>query len=438
MKKILAIFFADDIDTEIHEAESVKRIIEDEKIRIDEANNYLLYGDSAAIVNVSAFSIKQLYVKHNTNLLSLNLRYHITGGNVDKEIRETINNDPDSFWLKNNGLTIICDDFKIDGTEVRLWNFSIINGGQTTYILSKSNITASRDLWLPCKIIKTSGATADEKIAFSLAIAKAANAQKAIKPSDLKANSPEQQRFAQAMREVEIFYQTKRGEKPDKRYRDEPYRQTKLLDVGKLCLAAIFQEPCKSRSKPSSVYSPKYYELIFNSNQKQIATLCRELLYMDYYFSKKYLIEFDRDNKDMPDASLRTTFAHTARTICIAFTALAARRYQGNITDSDLTILTSANADSAAYKILCNLGEMKYFLPMELYTDSYNTTLDRLFTAIIEEGVTVYAIKCENDKSLTGANFLKNDKNYYEILRLRWSILIREINKIFGDARLSR
>ena len=52
----------------------------------------------------------------------------------------------------------------------------------------------------------------DEKNAFSLEIAKATNTQKPIKQVDLKANSPEQVRFAQAMREVGVFYQTKRGE----------------------------------------------------------------------------------------------------------------------------------------------------------------------------------------------------------------------------------
>ena len=38
-----------------------------------------------------------------------------------------------SFWLKNNGITIVCGDFEIDGREVKLRDFSIINGGQTTY-----------------------------------------------------------------------------------------------------------------------------------------------------------------------------------------------------------------------------------------------------------------------------------------------------------------
>lgn len=430
----LSILFAKDIQTEIKTAEDIRQTIEHGKIQIDEVNNFLLYGDDAAIVNVSAYSIKQLYAEHNTNLLSQNLRYHISGGNIDKEIRETIKNEPASFWLKNNGITIICDDFRIDGTEVHLRNFSIVNGGQTTYVLHKSSkINATSDLWLPCKIIKTLGVTDKEKVAFSLEIAKAANSQKAIKPADLKANAPEQRSFSQFMRAVGIFYQTKRGESVPKQFAIA-YLHTKLLDVGKLCLAAIFQEPCKSRSKPSEVYKPEYYNPIFNGDQRQIANLCRELLYIDDYFTKKFLLKFDRENKDMPDAATRIPFAHTARTICIAFAALAARYHCGNLTDKDVTFFTTSTSDSDVRKMLHNLGDMKSLLPMELHTDAYDMALNELFEAIIEEGMVIYSPKALADKSLTPANFLKKDANYYEILKQRLPTLSKTIRRTFAGA----
>ena len=236
----VSILFASDIEDEIKESESRRPTVDYGKVNIDEKDNVLLYGDGAAIVNVSAYSIKQLYAQHNTNLLARNLRYHIAGRDIDKAIETTIHDDPDTFWLKNNGLTIICDDFDIDGKEVKLRNFSIVNGGQTTYLIHKSSsINAEHDLFLPCKIIENSGETEDEKNSFSLSIAKATNSQKAIKPVDLKANSPEQVRFAQAMREVGVFYQTKRGETVPTAFR-LPYLNTDLVEVGKLCLAAIF------------------------------------------------------------------------------------------------------------------------------------------------------------------------------------------------------
>ena len=429
----VSILFAENINKEIQEAKDQRPTVEDGKILIDEKDNYLLFGDNAIIVNVSAFSIKDLYAKHGTNLLSLNLRYHISGGKIDKEIRATIDKNPKSFWLKNNGITIICDYFRLDGREVHLKNFSIVNGGQTTYVLHRSkNLDVNNDFWLSCKIIKTVGITEKEKNAFSLEIAKAANAQKPIKDADLKANAPEQRSFAQAMRAVGVFYQTKRGETIKEPF-VRPYCHTKLLDVGKLCLAAIFQLPCKSRSKPSTVYSPEYYEPIFNGNQKQIAQICKELLYIDDYFTKKFLLKFDQDNKDLPDASVRTPFAHISRTICVAFTALAARYHQQNLKDSDITMLISSPSTSEVYKMLRDLDDMKFLLPIKLYTDAYDVALDKLFTAIIEEGITVYSFKSEQNKSLTAANFLKNDENYYLILQKRWAILRSAIRQIFAD-----
>ena len=432
----VSILFASDIEDEIKESESRRPTVESGKIRIDEAGNYLQYGENAAIVNVSAYSIKQLYAQHNTNLLSRNLRYHIAGRDIDKGIAETINTNPKSFWLKNNGITIICDDFVIDGKEVKLRNFSIVNGGQTTYMLHKSaSINDTNDLYLPCKIIKATGESEDEKNAFSLEIAKATNSQKAIKPVDLKANSPEQVRFAQAMREVGVFYQTKRGETVPTQFR-APYLNTDLLEVGKLCLAAVFQIPCASRSKPSSLYMDKYYEPVFNGNQAQIARICKELLYIDNYFRTVFQRNFDRENGNMPNASTRISFAHNARTVCIAFAAFAARYNQGNITNQDLeTVFSAARSDSAAdslYEVFRDLGNMQSLLPAAFVADKdkYDAALDKLFNAIINAGITSYSIACNYDSTLTATNFLKKDKNYYDILGMHWMTLQAEIQGV--------
>lgn len=435
----VSFYFAKDIEEEIKESESRRATVETGKIRIDETNNYLLYGEDAAIVNVSAFSIKALYAQHNINLLARNLRYHIAGRDIDKGIEDTIQNSPESFWLKNNGITIVCDDFRIDGREVKLWNFSIINGGQTTYMIHKSrHIDEHNDLFLPCKIIKTTGENEDEKNAFSLAIAKATNTQKPIKPVDLKANSPEQVRFAQSMRDVGIFYQTKRGETVPRQFR-EAYLNTSLLEVGKLCLAGIFQMPCASRNKPSSLYLPQYYEKIFGGNQVQVAHLCKELLYIDYYFRNVFQKKFDRENATMPDANERIAFAHNARTLCIAFVAFAARIQQRNIEAQDIqAIFNASRSDNAAeilYDIFSDIEGVNYFLPPALFAskDAYEAVLDKLFNAIINVGIVSYNMASTYDSTLTATNYLKKDKNYYTILRTHWATIHSDIQRIFAE-----
>ena len=137
------------------------------------------------------------------------------------------------------------------------------------------------------------GDSEDEKANFILEIAKATNSQKAIKAIDLKANSPEQIRFAQSMREVGIFYQTKRGEIVPKDYKDS-YLNSHLAEVGKLCLSAIFQMPGTSRNKPSTLYSSPYYDIVFNGNQKRIANIVKELLYIVLQFIRKIVLKSEK------------------------------------------------------------------------------------------------------------------------------------------------
>lgn len=435
----VTIMFGPDVEDAIKESESRRPTVESGKIRIDKRGNFLLYGEDAAIVNVSAFSIKTLYAQHNTNLLARNLRYHVSGREIDKGISTTIQEAPETFWLKNNGITIVCDDFNIDGTEVKLTNFSIVNGGQTSYMIHKSRyVTEQHDFYLPCKVIKTAGATEDEKTLFSLEIAKATNSQKAIKAIDLKANSPEQVRFSQAMREVGIFYQTKRGETVPSGFK-VAYLNSDLSEIGKLCLSALFQIPGTSRNKPSSLYKPQYYDIIFDGNQLQVAALCKELLYIDYYFRKSFQTRFDSENRIQPDASVRIAFAHNARTICTAFVVFASRYYQGNIHDADLQTIFNASgsdtADSKVYDIVKNLSGFNHVLPEDLFFNkgNYEDVLYKLFMLIINSGIMCYSMAVRYEEGLNASNYLKKDKNYYSILKFQWPSLSSGIKSIFDS-----
>ena len=435
----ISIFFGKDLVEEIKESESRRPTVEKDKIKIDFPDNFLLYGEDAVIVNVSAFSIKTLYARYSTQLLAQNLRYHIKSREVDKGIEQTIKDTPELFWLKNNGITIVCSDFDVDGKEVKLFDFSIINGGQTSFMIHKShNIDEEHDFFLPCKIIKIEGDTEDEKISFSLAIAQATNTQKPIKPVDLKANSPEQVRFAKAMREAGLFYLTKRGEEVPKQYKAE-YLNTSLVEIGKLCLAAIFQMPGLCRNKPSTLYQPKYYDVIFDGDQSQIAQLSKELLYIDYYFRKVYLKKFDKDNAAFPMGGDYISFAHNARTICVAFVAFASRYYWGNLSEEDLNAISATSksdyGSERLYNIFANIEGVRFFIPPEIFQqkDIYDSTLDRLFDVIIKAGSISYSMALRHDQALNATNYLKRDVNYYAILADHWPTMSGDIKRIFDE-----
>lgn len=430
----LTIMFGDEIVDSIKELESRRPTVESGVLKIDETNNYLCYGDDAVVVNISAYSLKSLYALHNNNLLSKNLRYHVSGGKIDKGIEETIRETPENFWFKNNGITIICNDFNVDGKEVKLKDFSIINGGQTTYMIHKSkNVYEGNDFYLPCKIIKTLGDYEDEKANFILEIAKATNSQKAIKAIDLKANSPEQIRFAQSMREVGIFYQTKRGEIVPKDYKDS-YLNSHLAEVGKLCLSAIFQMPGTSRNKPSTLYSSPYYDIVFNGNQKRIANIVKELLYIDNYWKKVFKNKFEKQIRGTA-ASEMIPFANNSRTICVAFTMLAARYYLGNFDENDIKNIMDGNKSDIAKNQLIDvckkLDGVDSVLPKGIFEnkDEYDKILYDLFMIIVRCGYSNYNNSNAKRDGVNETNYLKKDDSYYNILNSNWFTIQQDINK---------
>ncbi|MBQ8750610.1 MAG: AIPR family protein [Alphaproteobacteria bacterium] len=437
----LVVLFDTDIIEEIKEAESRRPSVDSGEIDIDVANNWLEYEDMAAIVNVSAFSIKELYVKHSNNLLARNLRYHVSGASVDRAIEDSINNKPELFWLKNNGITIICDNFKLDGKKVKLTNFSIVNGGQTTYKIRKNkNISKDYDFYLPCKIVKVQGKDEDEKSNFSLEIAKATNSQKAIKNSDLKANAPEQVRFSQAMRDVGIFYQTKRGEDIPNLYKAKELHSD-IAQIGKLCLSGIFQMPCSSRNKPSTIYADRYYNDIFNRNQQQIAKLCKELLYIDCYFTNTFIKQYVKKATETPNSEIKIQFASNARTVCTAFVMLASRYYQNNFRTIDLNIMFKAadndklSDNTDVYNIVKNIEGISWILPPEIFAnkDKYDETLYKLFSLIIQYGSHDLMMLSRNStESVVASNYLKKDKNYIDIISGCWDLIEKEIKDIFS------
>ena len=164
------------------------------------------------------------------------------------------------------------------------------------------------------------------------------------------------------------------------------------------------------------------------------------MLYIDYYFRSIFLKKFDRDNSSVPGTNDRISFAHNARTVCIAFVAFASRYYQKNIQDQDLDVIFSAarsdsSTSSKLYDIFSNIDGVSYFIVPAVFNqkNQYDEILDKLFTTIIDAGITSFSMASRYDSTLTATNFLKRDKNYYAILNDHWTRIQESIFKIFGS-----
>ena len=148
-------------------------------------------------------------------------------------------------------------------------------------------------------------------------------------------------------------------------------------------------------------FHPNIVSLIFTQSrrrsascvwrQSQVAQICKELLYIDHYFIKKSLPKFKRDIEADLNAKDIERFSSISRRTCVAFVALAARYYQGNITDNDLAMIIEQTDSTALHKKLCDFSDMETLLPIKLYTDAYDAALSKLFTTFIYAGTEIYS-----------------------------------------------
>ena len=81
-------------------------------------------------------------------------------GRIQKDIAETIEDNPENFALLNGGITIVCDTAEVhnDKNQIRLVNSSIVNGSQTRGVLRNhhSNENA-KSVSVKVEIIVTNG-----------------------------------------------------------------------------------------------------------------------------------------------------------------------------------------------------------------------------------------------------------------------------------------
>ena len=165
------------------------------------------------LTTMTGFTLAQLYARHSTALVQANVRAYLGENKINEAVKETIRTDPGRFLAYNNGLVITADTVKLDnGRIMDVDGIQIINGGQTTanihqILLSAQNKrTAPEDaqhlvnnlkiLSVPVKIIVPDEALdAEQRADLRVSISEAANAQNAVKSSDLLSNSPFQIAF---------------------------------------------------------------------------------------------------------------------------------------------------------------------------------------------------------------------------------------------------
>jgi hypothetical protein len=150
------------------------------------------YG-RALTATLPAAELCRLHSEHGDDLFARNVRLFLgtRAGGVNAGIRDTLASTSDraNFWAYNNGITIVCDNFKNDeqALQVTLTNFSVVNGCQTTVLLSNAG-SAAEDVDVLVRFIAAPGRLIDNVIFYT-------NSQTPLRRWELRAQDKRQKQL---------------------------------------------------------------------------------------------------------------------------------------------------------------------------------------------------------------------------------------------------
>ena len=389
---------------------SDRDLVEEDAVQIflnkENKNDKLSYGENGIIVNVKATSIKSLYEKHSeSGLFSYNLREHVSQKNVDEGIELTIKNDKDNFWFYNNGITIGCEDFIESGNKIKLYNFSIINGAQTTTKIGKSKlIDGKHDFPLVCKIVK-SDLNNKKSREFIGKISEASNSQKPIKFRDLKSNDIQQKELeAKAgSNKYALAIEIKRGVKA-KNYNKvrEKWQRVSNEYIGQLILSCIFQKPGIARNSKNTIFSSKkMYQQVFV--RKHDFDTLYDLVRLGNIYDE-YLNRVVKETNDIDTIGIMKN----GKLTILAIVCYLIKKQRKIVVD---------HTSDEVYK-----DNLTGLLFTNYPKDDLNKKIEEIFKYIIRKLEGLYEQKKEVEKITSFSNYFKNEK-FYEIF-------IRELDEI--------
>ncbi|WP_346863942.1 AIPR family protein [uncultured Draconibacterium sp.] len=403
---LVTIYYLDDILAQISSVNDPKRFVDEGKISISKNDGTLKFGDHGLLVNVSSNSLRDLYDRYkNKGLFEQNFRYFIRNKKIDDKIRSSLQRKRDDFWFLNNGIIISCKDFKPDGDNIKLWDFSIVNGCQTTTLIGEyKGKNENDDFYLPCKIVKSKS---DNEVAFShfmSEIAEASNSQKPISDRDLKSNRPEQRNLQKLLKENEpfIYLEIKRGENNKKGL--ENWQRIKNDELGQYILSFNLQQPGTARSGKRRIFSSdKTYRSVFlrHHSKDNIVDVLKLKEYYNGYVDKQL-----KEDKfvDLEQESV----ARNGRFIVISLIGLFLKHKRELITFKGFARDENWNIQLEKDNLDGNIFDIAYT------NDDFHLKLNGLFQLIIMELSNLYKMREKEEKTVS--NFFKADSKYQKII----------------------
>lgn len=397
------IFDQDDIIHQINSVKNPKRFVDEFQINVSKKDGAIKYGENGLLVNISSESIREMYDRFkDRGLFEQNFRYYIKHKKIDDNILKSLSSRRDDFWFLNNGIIIGCKDFTFDNNNVKVYNFSIINGCQTaTLIGNYSGHNQNQNFYIPCKFVKpNNGSSTEEFENFISEIAESSNSQKPISERDLKSNRQEQKQLKLKLNKEEpkIYLEIKRGEK---KVRTQNPWQTIVNDFyGQLVLSFFCQQPGTARSSKKRIFSDDItYGKIFKRNIDKESII--DLLKLNQYYTE--FLE-GKDNTDKPyTTSTQENIASNGRLVILSIIGFFVKYKRGLIDVKKIQNDEQWKSNVLEDNLIGNVFNRNL-------NDDFQIILNSFFMAIILELESVYS----EDKYKTVSNFFKVDNFYYK------------------------
>ena len=168
---------------------------------------------------VNGVEIYGWWDKYRSQLFQKNIRGVLGETQVNVEIANSLENNPDQFWFLNNGITLICDTAEKnmvggasnDFGQFTCTNISIVNGAQTVStigLFGEEDPTKLNNVYVSVRIITLQGAEEN----FGQKITKANNTQNRVENRDFVSFDQEQSRIRQELQFDGIDYRISRGQ----------------------------------------------------------------------------------------------------------------------------------------------------------------------------------------------------------------------------------
>lgn len=205
---------------------------------------------------------------------------------VNEEIRQTFKEHPEEFAYSNNGITLLCEDWKSDASQgFTIQNPRVVNGSQTLHSV-RETLKPSDYARVLVRVIKVSRVVGSESAVtlrgrreLIAKISTRSNVQNPIKKWNLIANDDYQQELARLFRGNQLFYQRRVGDWKKQRLglreagvREGPLVTTMMQVLASANLRHAELGPANAKNRLNSLFNEGAYKKLTSQAPREAFT----------------------------------------------------------------------------------------------------------------------------------------------------------------------